>query len=181
MATSRLKAWLIILVSLGSVKLSLSWGFWARPEPIPSCESLGHNQQHFMSHNYYFRSHKHGLHNDPSVDESKALSSPAPQSSPDQLLCFDGWNIPDDVPFIDISGDALSEDKITDPNYIYASTNPQKPRLTNLEKVLQILAYIKTSFLWFSLWLLQETLFESNNPTIKHWANIFWRTAGIYT
>jgi hypothetical protein len=87
------------------------------------------------------------------------------------------FNIPDDVPFMDLASEYLPENDDEDISYIPPPTRPAE-RHTDDEKALDVLKYMKAKYPRFSLRLLMETIFASSFPALKNYANIFLADGG---
>ncbi|KAJ7506208.1 hypothetical protein B0H11DRAFT_2169972 [Mycena galericulata] len=123
-----------------------------------------------MSHNYGLRFTSNELENMETDDD--ASSSIAPSSSP-RLPSVD-LGAPAHVPFMDIdSGFLPSDDNDTE----YAPPSPSLQRRTNENKAVEILAAMR-AMPKFSLRTFLETVFTSDEPSIKNSAGVFIRDNG---
>jgi hypothetical protein len=108
-----------------------------------------------------------------SLDDIEAISSVGSESSP-ITPHVDFHDLPQ-VPFLDLE---LSQSDDDDFSYIPTDGHDRPQRLNADQKCLEVLAFMTRQLSRFSLRTLLETLFSSEDSTIKHHANIFLAGGG---
>jgi hypothetical protein len=112
------------------------------------------------------------------VDDVEASSSVGPNSSPDVLLPIYS-DLPDNIPFLQLDTDTIHDDDENDPSFYPTHKRQYAERLSDEQKVLDILQYIQTRFRGrFSLRDFLHTLFTSDVGSITNTSNVFLADGG---
>ncbi|KAJ6465270.1 hypothetical protein C8R45DRAFT_1173671 [Mycena sanguinolenta] len=127
-----------------------------------------------MSHNYALRPYHLELNSD-GFETEDSQSTVGATSSPLGPEPVD-LDLPPDVQFQDLGPSFFPSDDNDDKDY--DPTNIRAERKTNTEKTLEILGFMKGHFKRFSLRLFLETLFTSDNGSIKNWTKIYFQDGG---
>lgn len=123
-----------------------------------------------MSHNYGLRAAHQQLDSD-GVDIDDAASTIGARSSPPapELPEID---FPEDIAFADLGSDYLPDEN-SDEDGDYNPANARAPKRSDDEKCIEILQFMKEKIKRFSLPLLLNTLFTSDNSYIKNTTNMY--------
>lgn len=127
-----------------------------------------------MSHNYGLRLRHRELDSD-SFEVEDAASTVGATSSPS------GVDLPDldlgsDVPFMEL---AFPDEDDDEDDLLFNLTGTRRaPKKSDVEKTLEILGFMKSNFKQFSLRLFLQTLFTSDNGSIKNYTNIYLQNGG---
>ncbi|KAJ7758633.1 hypothetical protein B0H16DRAFT_1820588 [Mycena metata] len=126
-----------------------------------------------MSRNYPIRPSWPELNSDDFDNELDAVSTIGATSSPP------GPQIPDipmggHIPYLDLQSDLLPDDDDNEPldDLTYGS-NSRAPKMTDTEKTVAVLEFMKDRFPRLSLRLFLTQLFTSDNPSITNITNTY--------
>ncbi|KAJ7278744.1 hypothetical protein C8J57DRAFT_1502601 [Mycena rebaudengoi] len=129
-----------------------------------------------MSHNYALRPNFNQLDSDDLSEELEAQSTIGATSSPPGPHLPD-YDLADDIPFGDLNSDDFI-DNDNDSDDTYDPVSGRAPKTTSTEKALIVLAFMKEQFPRFSLRLFLETLFTSDDGSIKNYTNKYLQSGG---
>src|ERR1700722_3593664 len=125
-----------------------------------------------MSHTYSTRARLD------TVDDLDASSSVGPNSSPDVLIPIYS-DLPTDIPFLQLDMDSIHDDDESDPSFHPVHKRHYAERLSDEQKVIDILQYMQTRFHGrFSFRDLLHTLFTSETGSITNTSNVFLADSG---
>ncbi|KAJ7017268.1 hypothetical protein C8F04DRAFT_979707 [Mycena alexandri] len=129
-----------------------------------------------MSPNYTLRAHYQQLNSDRfDFDAEDAASTVGAPSSPPQRVLPE-LEFTRDVPFDELGSDDLPEDDSDDEEF--NPNNARAPKTSDEDKTIELLGYMKQNLGRFSLPLLLNTLFTSDNGYIKNYTNMYLQSGG---
>ncbi|KAF8128810.1 hypothetical protein K438DRAFT_2000147 [Mycena galopus ATCC 62051] len=108
-------------------------------------------------------------------DADDAASTVGAPSSPSGTMLPD-LDFPD-IPFVELDSDDLLGNDSDDPDYTEANKKRAPPK-TNEQKTLAVLGFMKQHLGRFSLHLLLDTLFTSNNGSITNYTGMYFQSGG---
>ncbi|KAJ7244693.1 hypothetical protein C8J57DRAFT_1524865 [Mycena rebaudengoi] len=114
------------------------------------------------------------LDSDDLLEELEAQSTIGATSSPPGPHLPD-YNLADNIPFGNLNSDDFIDDDNDD---TYNPVSGRAPKTTSTEKALIVLAFMRERFPRCSLRTFLETLFTSDNGSIKNFTNMFFQIGG---
>ena len=84
----------------------------------------------------------------------------------------------DSIPFLSLNSDNVLSDDIYDHTFSPNQENPTYSKLSNNEKVVEILQFMKNQFPRFSMWDLLSSIFSSDLGSIKNYTNKYLKQGG---